>query len=351
MPSPHRKPICVNTKILNYRITGAQRYLLEILKRFPADGFRSIAPPTWSSGMKGHLWEQAVLPLRKGRGSLLWSPSITGPLAVADQVVTIFDIAPLDHPEWFRSGFSGYYSYVVPRIARRAKRIIAISEYTKERIVAICGVPPEKVEVTLLAADARFSPTAADPARVAALGLPTARYLLALGSIEPRKNVPALIRAWGRVQDRIPADISLVLAGGSGRASIFGSVDLEPLPPRVHFTGHVADEALPALLAGATGFCYPSIYEGFGLPPLEAMASGVPVITSNLTSLPEVVGDAGLLVDPHSVDSIAEALLRLGTDDGLRAGLSAKGLERNRRFSWDVAAARTWDILCAEAAC
>jgi glycosyltransferase involved in cell wall biosynthesis len=341
--------ISINTRILNYRITGAQRYLREILPRLPQERITAIAPASWHAGFRGHLWEQCALPLRIAKGSLLWSPSITGPLAVAKQVITIFDVVPLDHPEWFRSVFSAGIRRLVPMLARRARHIIAISEFTKSRIVALCGVPPERITVTLLAADARFSPAAADPARVAALGLPTPRYLLTLGSIEPRKNIPLLIEAWRTIVDKVPKDISLVVAGGTGNSAIFGDVALGTLPERVHFTGHVPDAQLPALLAGALGFCYPSLYEGFGLPPLEAMACGVPVLTGSQTSLPEVVGDAGLMVDPSSRQAIADGLLRLAGDDALRAQLRERGLARNRLFSWDAAAARTWEILEAAA--
>ena len=264
--------------------------------------------------------------------------------------LTIFDVVPLDHPEWCHPGFVAFYRFVVPRLARQARHIIAISEYTKSRIVAVCDVPPEKVSVTLLAADARFNPQAADPALIASLALPCTRYVLALGSIEPRKNLPRLLQAWGLAVGRIPDDIMLVVAGGQGRRSIFGDHALGELPPRVHFTGHVADELLPPLLANALGFCYPSSYEGFGLPPLEAMACGVPVITSGLTSLAEVVGDAGLQIDPFQVEDIASALERLCGDDGLRAELRRSGLERSRGFSWDLAARQTWEILAREAA-
>lgn len=343
-------PIAVNTKILNYRITGAQRYLLEILKRLPQDQLTVINPARWCSGGIGHLWEQTILPLRLDRQALLWSPSITGPLIVDRQVVTIFDVVPLDHPEWCHPAFVAFYRFVVPRLARQSLHIITISEYTKSRIVAVCGVPPDKVSVTLLAADARFNPQAADPTQIAGLGLPSSRYMLALGSIEPRKNLPRLIKAWGLAASRIPEDIILVVAGGQGRRSIFGDHDLGQLPPRIHFTGHVPDALLPALLANALGFCYPSSYEGFGLPPLEAMASGVPVITSGLTSLAEVVGDDGLRIDPFQVEDIASALERLCNDDGLRAKLRQSGLERSRTFSWDLAARQTWEILAREAA-
>jgi glycosyltransferase involved in cell wall biosynthesis len=349
-PAPCRASadITVNTRALAYRITGVQRYARELLARFPSP-VTTVCPRRFTGGIPGHAWEQFALPALLRPGSLLWSPSLTGPLAVDRQVVTLHDTGPLDHPEWFRPVFGAWYRFVLPHLARRVRRVIAISEFTKRRIVDTCGIDPDRISVVLNGVDRRFNPQARDETAIAALRLPTPRYLLAVGSIEPRKNIPALIRAWGRIAARIGDDLSLVIAGGMGKSSIFSAVDLGTPPPRVHFTGHVPDPALPALYAGATAFCYPSLYEGFGIPPLEAMAAGTPVLTGNRTSLPEVVADAGLMVDPGSEEAIADGLLRLCTDEALRTELRRRGLERARRFTWDEAARQTWQVLCEAA--
>jgi glycosyltransferase involved in cell wall biosynthesis len=191
--------------------------------------------------------------------------------------------------------------------------------------------------------DARFHPIGADEIKRARvrLGIPSEHYLVTLGSLEPRKNLPRLLQAWAAIQNRIPADVWLVLAGAQGKRTVFGEVLFEDLPPRVHLTGHVPDELLPALYSGAIASPYLSLYEGFGLPPLEAMACGTPPLTGNLASLPEVVGDAGVMVDPNDVDAIADGIYRLVEDPQLRLVLRNKGLNRASQFSWEKTARQT----------
>jgi glycosyltransferase involved in cell wall biosynthesis len=181
------------------------------------------------------------------------------------------------------------------------------------------------------------------------LGISEQPYLLYVGSVEPRKNLARLLQAWELIDRHCP-DIQLLITGLSTRGSgVFSEVKLDRIPERVSFTGYVSDEDLPSLYSGALAFVYPSLYEGFGLPPAEAMACGTPVITSRTTSLPEVVSDAAALVDPESVDSIAEGMLEVIRNSSLRSQMSAKGLERAKLFTWDGAAANTWDILSREA--
>jgi glycosyltransferase involved in cell wall biosynthesis len=159
-----------------------------------------------------------------------------------------------------------------------------------------------------------------------------------------------LLQAWERIYQQCP-EVQLLITGLSKRGSgVFADVKLERIPERVSFTGYVSDDDLPSLYSGALAFVYPSLYEGFGLPPAEAMACGTPVITSRGTSLPEVVGDAAVLVDPEDVGSIAEAILEVVRNESLRLAMSSKGLERGKCFKWDTAAAQTWEILAREAA-
>lgn len=330
---------------MSNRITGVQRYALELLAQFD-DRVEKIAPGVHLEGIKGHIWEQFFLP-KQLKGRLLWSPSNTGPLSVGKQVVSIMDVAPMDHPEWMNRRFSAWYGFLTPHLVRRVRSVLTISEFSKQRILHYCPDAEEKVTVTYLAADARFVPTDQEEVvRVQErLALPSPHYLVALGSLEPRKNLARLLRAWKNVEHKIPDGVWLVLAGAQGKKLVFGEQSFENLPPRVHLTGHVPDPMLPALYSGAIGAVYLSLYEGFGLPPLEAMACGAPVLTSNVTSLPEVVGNAGIAIDPYDVDAIGDGILRLVEDAGLRADLRANGLARAKLFSWDKTAKQTWEVL------
>ena len=178
------------------------------------------------------------------------------------------------------------------------------------------------------------------------LNLPINRYVLSLGSLEPRKNLGRLLRAWEVIYRRLPEDVWLVVSGAKWKSVVFPEVmEFETLPPRVFLTRHVPEELLPSLYAGAMGFAYLSVYEGFGLPPLEAMASGAPTLVGNRASLPEVVGDAAVQVDSFDIDAIADGLQRLIEDGSLRAALGQKGQKQAKRFNWDKTAEQTWRVL------
>ncbi|MFM0640726.1 glycosyltransferase family 1 protein [Paraburkholderia metrosideri] len=328
------RSIVVNTKILKSPITGVQRYLNEILENSDVS-FTKVSPGFVKGGVVGHLWEQLVLPLLV-RGNILWSPSNSGPLILKNQVVTIHDMVPLDHPESLTPLFVIWYKFLLPRLIKRARKIIAISEFTRSRVLAHTSADPTKIVVIPNGVDEKFTPQ--DPATVemvrSKLGLPT-RYLLSVGSLEPRKNLARVLQAWEKVHTELPDNICLVLAGGKGKKRVFQEVSVDASVPGVHFIGHVSDSDLPALYCGAEAFVYMSFYEGFGLPPLEAMACGVPTLTGNLTALPEVVGDDGALtVSPFDVEAIADGIKKIVCDDVLRNNLRVAGLRRAAEFSW-----------------
>ena len=341
------KPIAVNARYRAHRLTGMQRSAVEIASRF-SDLADSVGPDKPLTGMAGHLWEQVCLPAA-ARGRVLWSPNNTGPLATARQVCTIHDLIPLDNPEWFSRRFSGWYGWLMPKLVRQVAHIITVSEFTRGRVIDRFGVRPDKVTVVRNGIDEKFSPRSTDEITSARheAGLPEGRYFLFLGSLEPRKNIGRLLQAWERIAGKVSDDIWLVVAGARGSASVFSDAGLKQIPARVHLTGYVKDEALPALYSGALGVVYPSLYEGFGLPPLEAMSCGAPVVTSSTTSLPEVTGDAAVLVDPLDVGAIAAAMLRVAEDADLRAELRARGLSKAKTYSWDTAAQSTLQILQA----
>ena len=358
--------IYVNGRFVTQRLTGVQRYALEVAHRLgkrisivapniPLPAYEALVQSNqievlgkWPGhGVWGHLWEQAVFPYRIPKNGLIWSPCGAGPLLKAKHVVTVHDLAYLEHPEWFSRLFVAWYRFLVSNLARRVHKIIAVSEYTKRRIIDVLNVHQERVIVIPNGVDARFSPRSKDEVAYVskALGIPTTHYVLSLGSLEPRKNLHRLLQAWERIQSEVPIGVWLVVGGAKGQSLVFQDVRFDRLPPRVHFTGYVPDEYLPALYSGALAFAYVSVYEGFGLPPLEAMASGTPPLTGNLTALPEVVGNAGLMVDPYDTEAIAWGLKRLIEDSALREELRRKGLERAKRFSWDKTAELTWKVL------
>lgn len=337
--------IVCNTRSLCVPLTGVQRYTSEILNRIP-DSIDTVQPKKNLRGIRGHAWEQIILP-HELDGRLLWSPGNTGPLRVEKQVVSIMDVSPLDHPEWSSRQFSSWYKFLLPRLISRVRGILTISEFSRRRILHYCPSADSKVHVTLLAADRRFQPVDDFVVTKTAnfLGLPSSHYIVVLCSLEPRKNLKTLIQAWKQVQRRLPDEIWLVLAGAKGSRLVFGNQSYEDLPSRVYLTGHVPDEMLPALYTGAMASVYLSFYEGFGLPPLESMACGTPVLSSNATSLPEVVGDAALAVDPFDAEAIGENLVRLVEDSSLRFTLGQRGLARARLFDWDKTAQQTWIVL------
>lgn len=337
--------ILVNTRILSDRWTGVHRYLTSILSHFP-DDIATVEPNTPFRGIKGHAWEQFSLP-KQLNGHLLWSPCFTGPLSVTNQVVTIHDLVPFDYPESLNWRFAAWYRFLMPRLVKRVKHIIAVSNFTKNRLMEEFNLPEELITVIWNGVDERFKPTSEESIQQAVnkLGIPSKRYLVALGSLEPRKNLKRLLQAWANIINDVPDDTWLVIAGAKGRKIIFDDISFDPLPPRVHLTGYVDDNLLPSLYSGAIAAPYISYYEGFGLPALEAMACGTPVLSSNSSALPEVVGNAALTVNPFHVHAIAESLLRLIQDETFRTDLQHKGLLRAKQFTWHGAAAQTLSVL------
>jgi len=216
-----------------------------------------------------------------------------------------------------------------------ATRIITDSQATAADLHGMLGIPQDRIDVIPLGVDEAYRPVSPQDAAAvrSKYSLPES-YFLYLGTLEPRKNLVRLIEAWSRIADACPHD--LVIAGREGwkMRHIRRAVAASSQPSRIHRPGFIAHGDLPAMIGAAAAFVWPSLCEGFGLPPLEAMACGVPVLTSNISSLPEVVGDAALLVNPHHVEAIAEGMLQLAEDVPLRNALKARGLERAAGFTW-----------------
>ncbi len=335
---------CVNLRTLGSQITGVQRYLLSLLPHLPSE-LSSVKPSRALHGIKGHLWEQFYLPTQL-KHRLLWSPGNTGPLGVSRQVLTVHDAAALDHPEWFERKFTLWYSALLPRLIRKVRAIITVSHFSKERLVQLTGVRPERVNVIFNGVDRRFQRVDSKAVKEAINGLGLADpYILFVGSLEPRKNLKMLLETW---QQGNFEGATLAVAGATGR--VFQRFQIDSIPKGVRLLGRVDDDLLPALYSGAAGFVYGSIYEGFGLPPLEALACGCPVAVSDIPAHREVCGQTALYFDPFSREDLLsklEELLRL--DGAQRASMTEQGFRRAALYSWETAAAQTWRILEQEA--
>jgi glycosyltransferase involved in cell wall biosynthesis len=291
------------------------------------------------------LWEQLMLPLRAREADLLHGLAFALPLAWPGRsVVTIFDLSFLRFPEHFNPANRIYLALATRLAARRADRVLAISEHGRREIIKLLGVAPHRVATTYCAADERFRPL--PKVQVQAFrqqrGLP-ARFILYLGTLEPRKNVVTLLRAYARLYHDWPEAPELVVAGPPGwlYQNIFKTAAEMGLAESVRFPGFVTSDEQALWYNAAAVFAYPSLYEGFGLPPLEAMACGTPVVASNAASLPEVVGEAGLLVPPLDDQVLSQTLRRALEDSELAARLSQAGPEQAARFSWQKMATET----------
>ena len=265
------------------------------------------------------------------------------PPGVKGKVVTIvYDMVYKVYPETMSRKTRLMLNLSMERSCRRADAIITISEFSKTEIIKYLGVPPKKITVMPCGVDFRkFRPDydIADINKAKSKYGTTEDYFLYLGTLEPRKNIERLIEAYCLLKKRRGDIPKLVIAGKKGWLydTIFTKVNILELGNDVIFTGYVDEIDAPVLMKGAVAFVFPSLYEGFGLPPLEAMACGTPVITSDTASMPEVAGDAAIMVDPYSVESISQAMERLLLDHNLRLQLIKKGLERASMFTWDRA--------------
>lgn len=297
-------------------------------------------------------WEQLVQPLalRRTGVDLLHALAFVAPLAApCPFVVTVYDLSFLRYPEAFRPFNRRYLAHFTTRSVRRARAVITISESTRRDVVNFLGAPPDKVHTIYCGVDEKFRPLPA--AQVAAFKarhrLPD-RFVLFLGTLEPRKNIEGLINAYAQWRRRDAQAPLLVLAGGKGwyYNQIFKLVESLNLTESIHFPGYVPQEELPLWYNAANLFVYPSHFEGFGLPVLEAMACGTPVITSTASSLPEVAGPDGAaqLVDPQNAGALAEALGRVMGQAELRRAMSRQGLVQAAKFSWQKTAAETVNI-------
>lgn len=264
-------------------------------------------------------------------------------------VATVHDMAFKVLPETVRFKTKFMLNLTLRSSCKRADKITTVSQFTKEELIKYLHVPEEKIVVVPNGVDLEKFHANESKEEIMAVTKKyniSRNYLLYLGTLEPRKNIVRIIKAYALLKTRLSDAPLLVLAGRKGWMYdlIFQTVSDLDLKDDVTFTGYIEDGEAPALLNGATAFLFPSLYEGFGMPLLEAMACGTPALTSNCSSLPEVAGDVAVLVDPYSVEAIADGMERLVTDDSLRAELSEKGLKRAEQFTWERSAAILMNI-------
>ncbi|MGC8878430.1 MAG: glycosyltransferase family 4 protein [Anaerolineae bacterium] len=302
--------------------------------------------PTHHPGVR-IVWEQLVLPelLRRAGVEVLHAMAFVIPLmAGCPSVVTIYDLSFLRYPHAFRPFNRWYLSCFTPLSARRARRVIAISESTRQDVIRYLHVAPERVDVIHCGVAPSFQPLPASEVerfrRERQLSDP---FILFVGTLEPRKNVGLLVRAYARWRARDAQAPKLVIAGAKGWyfETIFHTVASLGLDDSVLFPGYISAEDLPLWYNAAGLFVYPSLFEGFGLPVLEAMACGTPVICSNTSSLPEVAGDAAVLVAPDDEIGLAEAMCAVWESSALRYTMIERGLARARELTWTRVAAQT----------
>lgn len=305
-------------------IGGVERYARELSERLPGlapERYRVVRPPRVLAHRAGHAWEQAVLPLR-AREPLLYSPANLAPVAAgARNVVVIHDAAAIVHPEWYGAGYVRWQRAMLPRIARSARMVITVSEFSRDEIAHHLGA--EHIAVIPPGVSERFTPQAGSRA--------AEPYVLVVGTDIARKNLGSLT---GAIEVAAERGLRLVAAGGARSYARAQAV------PGLRRLGYVPDSQLPGLYASAEALLMPSLHEGFGLPCIEAMASGTPVVATPYGALPETCADAAILAEPAD---LAEALTRALDDPG---PLRDRGLERAQLFSWDRSAAAT-DVLLA----
>ena len=312
------------------------------------ENFRTVVETAGTYSVAEQL--RVPLALRREGVTLFHAPHyVLPPLVTCRSVVTIHDCIHLMFPQYLPSRLAHSYARMsIALAARRATRVLTVSESSKRDILRFVDAPPEKIDVIYNAYDERFAvePREEDVVRVRERYQLHDEFVLYAGNVKPHKNLERLIQAFDLVRRRGLDHLKLVLIGDeiSRYAALRRAVQRHQLHKYVRFLGYLPETTLAVMYRLAGVFVFPSLYEGFGLPPLEAMASGTPVVTSNVSSLPEVAGDAAVLVDPYEPGAIADGIYRVLTDESLRRSLRQRGLARAGQFSWEASVRRVRDI-------
>lgn len=364
-----RRVIYINGRFLTQTVTGVQRYAMEIVTAFdellcvsPRDGDATrvilLAPRSarqrigqlgWRrvearvvGRLEGHLWEQLELPWYARRG-LLFSPGNTGPLLMRRQIATIHDAAVWAVPFAYGRAFRTWYRLLLPLLGRSVRRVLTVSEFSRKELSRHLGVHPGSVKAIWEGGD-HMRRIASDEGVLLRHKLQRDRYVLAVSSLMPSKNFGRLVQALEYLGD---VDFTVAIAGGYS-SKVF-STQTAMQSEHITHLGYVTDGELRALYENALCFVYPSMYEGFGLPPVEAMTCGCPVIVAKAASLPEICGDAALYCDPTDPRDIARAIRLLAGNSSLRDELRAKGRIRAAELTWKACAEGVWSELSLHA--
>lgn len=345
----------VNGRYLTQKATGVHRYAFEICNKLHEMGvdFHVAVPneihPDYKFNFKvvkcgslnTHLWEQISLPryLKRIGSPLLISFTGCGPFNYSNQIMTIHDVSHERYPEWFSKNYYRFYHYMMPRIGKKAHAVLTVSEFSKKEIVDTLGINAEKIHV--VHSNVPFHNKPSKEEVLSFTRNPEAeRYILAVSSMDPRKNFVRLVEAFDKIKDK---SVKLYIIGMSFKA--FNTPDLQKLiGENVHLPGYIPDEKLQTMYQNALLSVYPSLYEGFGLPPLESMTYGCPVINSDIPALREVSQDAALYVDPYNIEDITQKIEQLLVDEPLRKELQEKGLLQIKKYSWDKSAKQVYEL-------
>jgi glycosyltransferase involved in cell wall biosynthesis len=345
----------VNGRYLTQKVTGVHRYAFEICNKLHEMGvdFHVAIPqeihPDYKFAFKTvkcgslntHLWEQISLPryLKSIGSPLLISFTGCGPLNYSNQIMTIHDVSHERYPEWFSKNYYYFYHYMMPRIGKKAHAVLTVSEFSKREIVDTLGIDADKIHVVHSNVPFHDKPSKDDILNFQR-DSQVERYILAVSSMDPRKNFIRLVEAFDKIKDK---SVKLYIIGMSFRA--FNTPDLQKLiGENVHLPGYIPDEQLQAMYQNALLSVYPSLYEGFGLPPLESMTYGCPAINSDIPALREVSENAALYVDPYDIEDITMKIEQLLVDEPLRKELQLKGLEQIKKYSWDKSAGQVYKL-------